>query len=102
MERIKRPHLGERAWRELMQRFDGSGTSAIEFCKRERLNRATFHRWRERLMAESSVDTSTAQRQASAAGFVDLGALAMADNAMGRLEIKLDLGSGLTLHLVRG
>jgi putative transposase len=102
VEGIKRPHLGERAWRELMRRFDGSGMSAVEFCKRERLSKTTFHRWRERLMAQSPVDASTAQREVSTAGFVDLGALARADNAMWRLEIKLDLGSGLTLHLVRG
>jgi hypothetical protein len=42
------------------------------------------------------------------AGFVDLGTLKparLSDKAPlsdGRLELKLDLGGGLTLHLVRG
>ncbi len=38
----------------------------------------------------------------TAAPFVDLGAIATAPSAPSRLELRLDLGGGLTLHLVRG
>lgn len=36
-------------WREILDRFRGSGVSARQFCERESLVLATFHRWRERL-----------------------------------------------------
>lgn len=36
-------------WREIFDRFRGSGLSPRQFCQRESLVLATFHRWRERL-----------------------------------------------------
>ena len=36
------------------------------------------------------------------AGFVDLGALRTSSSDAGRLELTLDLGGGITLHVVRG
>jgi putative transposase len=105
MEGIKRRHLGELAWRELLQRFDACGLSAMEFCKREGVTKSSFQRWRLRLASMSSGDAGGQRnepREASPADFVDLGALATAGVGAGRLDLKLDLGGGLSLHLVRG
>ena len=107
MEGIKRPHLGGQAWRELLQRFDASGISVGEFCKRERLSKATFQRWRARLMAEVVRPTaamSESSGEQAPTSFIDLGSLGGATSAAvtARLDLKLDLGGGLTLHLVRG
>jgi len=106
VEGIKRPHLGGQAWRELLRRFDASGISVGEFCERERLSKSTFQRWRARLTAASSgQDCAAPERSGEQAptSFIDLGSLgAMSASVTARLDLKLDLGGGLTLHLVRG
>ena len=43
-----------------------------------------------------------ATRQASAASFIEMGAVGAASQATGRLEVRLELGGGLVLQLVRG
>jgi putative transposase len=107
VEGIKRPHLGGQAWRDLLQRFNASGISVGEFCKRERLNKSTFQRWRARLTAAPSGPASAAAPEGSGeqapTSFIDLGSLGATSAAVtARLDLKLDLGGGLTLHLVRG
>jgi putative transposase len=105
VEGIKRPHLGGQAWRELLQHFDASGISVGEFCKRERLNKSTFQRWRARLTASSGQVSAALESAVSQAptSFIDLGSLGATSAAVtARLDLKLDLGGGLTLHLVRG
>ena len=107
MEGIKRPHRGERAWCELLRRFDSSGQSVADFCKREHLSRATFQRWRARLMLPSPSQLTAAAPERSveqrATNFIDLGSLGAASAGLtARFDLKLDLGGGLILHLVRG
>jgi putative transposase len=107
MESIKRRRrLGAQAWGDVLRRFEGAGTSVTEFCKREGVAESSFHRWRSRLGSPSS-SASPAGHEATpekrSAAFVDLGSLGSTREAMrGRLDLKLDLGGGLTLHLVRG
>lgn len=104
MEAIKRRRrLSAQAWRDVLRRFDGAGTSVAEFCKREGVCESSFHRWRSRLVA-TSAGRALVERapQSTPASFVDLGALgAAALSAAPRIDLKLDLGGGLTLHLVR-
>lgn len=107
MEGIKRRRLGERAWRELLARHAIGGESVSEFCRREGLSPNSFRRWCERLAPgalgaapREAVPVSSAP---AACGFVDLGVLGGATApAAGRLELHLELGGGITLHLVRG
>jgi len=113
MEGIKRRRLGERAWREVLARHAGGGESVSAFCRREGLSPNSFRRWRERLAPGA---LGAAPRKAvpvpvpvpvtsapAAHGFVDLGALGGAtEPACSRLEMRLELGGGITLHLVRG
>jgi putative transposase len=105
VEAIKRRHLDSDAWRELLQRFAAGGESVSGFCRREGLSTNSFRRWRARL--QGTLTRATAARPLTgsddAAQFVDLGSLGVTRAVeSGRLELKLDLGGGLSLHLVRG
>ena len=98
-----RRHLSTQAWQEVFARFDASGESVTRFCKREGLHTSSFNRWRQRLSDQRTVRAKTpgrASRQAPAASFIEMGSMA-ADPASGRLEVRLDLGGGVVLQLVR-
>jgi len=100
-----RRHLSAQAWREVFRRFEGSGDSVVGFCKREGLNTSSFHRWRQRLAtakASTAQEPGRATRLSAAANFIEMGSVPVASAAAGRLEVKLDLGAGLVLHVVRG
>lgn len=125
---IKRKRLGERAWREILTSMDASGLSATAYCQREGLAVASLKRWRERLSKPAPATPTQSARDADTAAsptapmspapltrtpsakaptpttpkFIELGTLGQASVGCGRLEIKLDLGDGLSLHLVRG
>lgn len=88
------------AWREMVGRFGQSGLSEEAFCEGEGINRKLFHRWRcKRSMAPARVLADKGAPISKApAGFVDLGAL----GGSSRLEVRLDLGGGVQLHLARG
>ena len=110
MEQIRRKRLGSVAWREVLEQFAASNESVRQFCGREGLSTETFRRWRVQLTATSGQpSTSSRERQPGAAHFVDLGSLgaeptpsAVSTGSPRRLELKLDLGGGMTLVLVRG
>jgi hypothetical protein len=94
----KQRRLGERAWRELVERFDASAVSVERYCRREGLSKSSFQRWRSRLSKPGAHASPGDRRPVE---FVDLGSLAQASATLDRLELKLDLGGGLTLQLVR-
>jgi hypothetical protein len=94
----KRRRLGEAAWREVVQRFEASGLAVAAFCQREGLSQSSLQRWSARLAQAQASGSSPRAAQ----HFVDLGAVAAAGDSPGRLELCLDLGGGVTLHLVRG
>jgi putative transposase len=104
-----RRHLSAQAWREVFGRFDGSGESVTGFCKREGLHTSSFQRWRQRLASTATTPITTqaqepgkATRQASTANFIEMGSMADASATAARLEVRLDLGGGVVVHLVRG
>lgn len=39
----------ESEWLEILRRFESSGLTSREFCRRERLSLSSFQRWRSRL-----------------------------------------------------
>ena len=88
-------------WWEMVDRFGQSGLSEEAFCEGEGLSRKLFHRWRcKRSMAPPRAAVAKAAAMPKArAGFVDLGALKGGDS---RLEVRLDLGGGVQLHLAHG
>lgn len=86
-------------WRALMAKFDSSGLGVAAFCRREAISAASFYRWRG-LLGDAG-DGSEAVSRDAAPGFVDLGTLNPASSSKPRIELKLDLGGGLVVHLVR-
>jgi hypothetical protein len=92
----RRRRLGAAGWRAALKKFDESGLDVREFCEREGLGQASFYRWRRRVPDERSEEMSAAPKPG---GFLDLGPLSAKGT---RLEVRVDLGAGVVLHLVRG
>lgn len=97
-------------WRSLLSNFERSGLGVDAYCRRESIGASSFYRWREVLRADQDADDSGTVLGRGQA-FVELGALGspLAQDkashcgcAAPRLDLRLDLGDGLTLHLVRG
>ena len=96
-------------WRERLARHAASGQTVVVFCKSESITEGQFYRWRARLRGET-----VRIRNAAPAPFIDLGAV-NAVNVSGAasradqpsvakpdsIEVRLDLGHGLMLHIVR-
>jgi putative transposase len=101
-----RRRLNEQAWKVLMKRFDGAAMTVHEFCAREGLSLSSFRRWRSRLgttrrpvLSGVSASSTSATSQPP---FVDLGFLgssAVRDHTA--LDLRIELGDGISLHLVR-
>lgn len=103
MEQIKRRRLGRDRWVELLERCGASGLSVEAFCRQEGISPKSFYRWRRVLRHESTSPSVTrSMARPAATPFVDLGALVGRQAGASPFELKLDLGGGLMLHLVRG
>jgi len=85
-------------WREVFARHVSSGLSVAAFCARESISISSFQRWRA--LVAPVIGAAEARTSARQEAFVDLGVLG--SGGASRLELKLDLGGGLVLHLVRG
>jgi len=88
----------ESQWRALLSRFSGSGLTVSAFCDRESVSTASFHRWRGRIEAQEGGDVIVTP---GAPAFLDLGTLGEMSSRAAPIDLRLDLGGGLTLHLVR-
>jgi hypothetical protein len=80
----------------IITRFQHSGLGAREFCRNEGLDSRSLLRWQERLARQAT----PAARDPGPA-FVELGSMAHGATARSRLDLRLDLGEGWVLHLVR-
>lgn len=115
MDAVRRRQRGSAGWAVVVDRWRTSGLSVEMFCRRDGINRASFYRWRALLAASEpaglvALDASPRSRTrplvsaensaVPAADFVDLGVLGQSAPG-GRLELRLDLGAGLVLTLVR-
>lgn len=101
---VRRRRLDEPAWREVLQRFGSAGMTVEDFCRAEGLCRSSFTRWRRRLRtpAEAARPVVEAAKQEAPAAFVDLGLLGSAHAApLPALDLRIELGGGVVLHLVR-
>ncbi len=83
-------------WQSLLAKLDRSDLGVDAFCRREAVSAASLYRWRSLLS-----DRGEAVVSKSAPAFVDLGTLNSASVSRPRIDLKLDLGDGLVLHLVR-
>ena len=106
MEKIGRQRRNEGAWREIVERQAQSGLTVAAFCEREGLRSASLCGWRSRLRNGSkdnprvvSVKKAKASDASPASSsFINLGSLG---SSLSRFEVRLDLGAGIALHLVR-
>jgi hypothetical protein len=104
MDQIVRQRRSESAWREIAARQEQSGLTVTEYCEREGLKAASLYGWRVRLrQTASSKKTSRAisdraRVERAPEEFIDLGAIGA---SRGRFEVRLDLGGGVLLQLVR-
>lgn len=97
----------ESAWRDRLARFASSGKTAEAFCRDEAVSTASFYGWRGRLRAR---DGDSEPAPSAAAPFIDLGTMAgvgsvgsraaSTANASG-VEVRIDLGHGVVLSIVR-
>ena len=106
----------ETAWRNRLARFTASKLTVVAFCRREAVPVGTFYGWQARLRAREA-DAGPVPKTALAllpAPFLDLGSvnrLASSAASPGRdhapnparttLDIRLDLGGGVVLHIAR-
>jgi hypothetical protein len=97
MEQTKRRRLTVDAWRAVLARFAESGLTVQAFCQREAINVTSFYRWRSMLSGAQAESASHVAKTTT--GFVELGTLGASGS---RFELRLDLGGGVLLHLVRG
>jgi hypothetical protein len=88
----------EAQWCSLLSRFCESGLSVSAFCRREAVSTASFYRWRGLIERH---DGGEALAVRSEPAFVDLGTLKGETARAAAVELRLDLGGGLSLHLVR-
>ena len=97
-------------FQEQQRRFERSGKTAIAFCKDEGVALSTFYQRRARVKKQGQTrETGVAKRTAT---FIDAGALVVAPavRAMrshsaresdARVEVRIDLGGGVVLHVSR-
>jgi len=105
-----RRRLDMGTWREVLRRFEASSSTVGDFCASEGVCASSFYRWRARLgSADQKAHgelTRGGRRQGmtpNCIGFIDLGDLAgtTPKSTPGGLELRLDLGAGVVLHLLR-
>lgn len=103
MKRVEQRRLGADVWRGRVAKFADSGLTVRAFCAQEGISIWSFNRWRSRLAGVDPAQPLAKRNAATPAGsFVDLGTLNAPRSQPERFELRLDLGGGVTLHLVRG
>ena len=97
----------------MLERFGGSAMTVKEFCRREGLTQSSFFLWRSRLRTDPKRTPALAGAKSEAKSaalapkpsFVDLGLLGAAASVPAAqhagLDLRIELGGGLSLHLVR-
>ena len=95
---IKGSRRSPSQWRSLLAEFDGCGLSGEAFCHRQGISPSSFYRWQNRLTCG---DADGAIGKPAAPAFLDLGPLTPPTKNKASLDLTLDLGEGLVLHLIR-
>lgn len=111
MKAVKRRRLSKQAWSDIMRRFEGAGTTVRQFCVQEGVSTQSFFRWRGLLEGGRELRTATAHTSAlmrqppsKADSFVELGELpgaAAPPHTSAGLELRLELGGGVVLQIMR-
>lgn len=86
-------------WQSLLAKFGGSGMSVEAFCQREAISATSFYRWRSRL--SHGGDGGAIEGGETASAFVDLGTLSCESAPRAQFDLRVELGNGLVLRLMR-
>jgi len=87
-------------WRALLAKFACGSMNVQSFCQAEKISSSAFYHWRDVLGCAATSPSSSST--ASTTGFVDLGALTTPTTTPDpRIELRIDLGNGVTLTLMR-
>jgi hypothetical protein len=103
----QRRRLDAGSWRKVMRRFDAAGATVSEFCAREGLCESSFYRWRTRVGSHGGQGSSARSVGPRAVAvppvpFIELGSLAGSSCDAGNdFELRLELGAGVVLQIVR-
>jgi hypothetical protein len=92
------------AWQEVLDRYASSGLKVGAFCERESISEGSFYRWRSILQGSGGKKKSRGAAAGSVAAisgtpFIELGSLSSGSS---RVELRLELGGGVLLTVVRG
>jgi hypothetical protein len=101
-------------WQGRLERHAASGQTVAVFCKGESFTESQFYRWRALLRSRNNQVIEIRKAPSKPAPFIDLGAAKVThpgaatsrvdgglNAAPGSVEVHLDLGHGLMLHIVR-
>ncbi len=100
------------AWRSRLTRYGAGTQSVAAFCRGEAVSTWSFYKWRTRLRGLDARGVPARQAVPAPAPFIDLGAVAgpvtgtpgtggAAAAAPGHIAVRLDLGGGVVLTIVR-
>ena len=100
------------AWRSRLARYAAGTQSVAAFCLGEAVSTWSFYKWRTRLRGLAASRVPARRALPEPASFIDLGAVAgpaagvaatagAAPAAPGNLAVRLELGGGLVLTIVR-
>ena len=100
------------AWRSRLARYAAGTQSVAAFCLGEAVSTWSFYKWRTRLRGLDASGVPARQAVAKPAPFIDLGAVAAPVAGMaatggaatavpGHIAVRLDLGGGVVLTIVR-
>ncbi len=99
--RVTKQSSKEVEWKRRLVRFAASGQPVRQFCQAEGVSAASFYRW-QGLLSKAVVAPP------AAASFIDVGAMPASprttpkvESTGAALEVRLELGHGLVLHIVR-
>ena len=93
----------ETTWRNHLARHASSGKSISAFCRDEAISEGNFYAWRSRLRVATINSPSRLQKRP--APFIDLGVVKDSSNnaplAHSNMEVRIDLGGGISLTITR-
>ncbi|MDH5625346.1 MAG: helix-turn-helix domain-containing protein [Nitrospira sp.] len=110
---VARAERNDTIWRERVARQAASGKTIAVFCREEGIGQSTLSYWRKRLGVVGGA--AVAKRFAMSAPFLDAGPVSVVkspphglfaqgdapNRSAARIELRLDLGEGMTLYIAR-
>ncbi len=110
---VTRALQNDTIWRERVARQAASGKTIAVFCREEGIGQSTLSYWRKRLGVVGGA--AVAKRSAMSAPFLDAGSVSVVkssphglfaqgdapNRSAARIELRLDLGEGMTLYIAR-